>query len=426
MSLIARAPVRGSCPGALRPMESGDGLIVRVRPHAGRIALDVAARLADAAARFGNGEIDLTRRANLQLRGVTPETLGPLQGVLDALGLLDASADAEATRNIIGSPLAGLDPAELIDVTRLALDLEARLAADRRLWNLPAKFGFVVDGGGLLSLDNERGDIWLKAISESAVAVGLDAPDGVRWLGWTNETEAVDVTVRLALAFIATRPAGSRLRMRELAPALVDALARDMAPLLRPLETSPVTASRAEKLGVLAREGRVFAVGLGAPFGRVTHEMLRALCDAASKAGAEELRVSPWRSFYVPISDAIKADALIDGTRGLGFLIDATDPLAQIDACPGAPACRSASGDTHAIARCVAALMPRLGDVGRVHISGCAKGCACSDARPLALVCAGDRLAVIRNGRADSAPSFFISAADIERLPEFLKTGSCP
>ncbi len=40
MTVIARAPVRGSCPGALRPMESGDGLIVRVRPHAGRISLD--------------------------------------------------------------------------------------------------------------------------------------------------------------------------------------------------------------------------------------------------------------------------------------------------------------------------------------------------------------------------------------------------
>jgi hypothetical protein len=34
---------------------------------------------------------------------------------------------------------------------------------------------------------------------------------------------------------------------------------------------------------------------------------------------------------------------------------------------------------------------------------------------------AGDRVAVIRNGRADSAPAFFIAAADIERLPEFLK-----
>ncbi len=127
MRTIARAPVRGSCPGALRPMESGDGLIVRVRPHAGRISLDVAAKLAEAAARFGNGEIDLTRRANLQIRGVTPETLEPLQQALDGLGLLDASAGAEATRNIVVSPLAGVDPTELINVTPLALDLEARL-----------------------------------------------------------------------------------------------------------------------------------------------------------------------------------------------------------------------------------------------------------------------------------------------------------
>ncbi len=158
-----------------------------------------AAKLAEAAAQFGNGEIDLTRRANLQIRGVTPETLEPLQHALDALGLLDASAGAEAARNIVVSPLAGVDPTELIDVTPLALDLEARLAADRRLWRLPVKFGFVIDGGGVLSLDHERADIRLKAISDRDVAVGIDAADGVCWLGAASAAEAVDVAVRVAL-----------------------------------------------------------------------------------------------------------------------------------------------------------------------------------------------------------------------------------
>jgi precorrin-3B synthase len=404
-------------------MESGDGLIVRVRPHAGRISLDVAAKLAEAASQFGNGEIDLTRRANLQLRGVTPETLEPLQQALDVLGLLDASAGAEAARNIIVSPLAGIDPTELIDVTPLALELEARLAADRRLWNLPVKFGFVVDGGGALSLDHERGDIWLKAVSHSEIAIGIDAEGGVSWLGCASVAEAVEVAACVALAFIALRPAASRLRMRELNPGLIEALAQGVKALLRPLDAMPpaLPATHAGELGVLALEVRVFAVGLAAPFGRVTSEMLGGLTKAAIEAGARELRVSPWRSFYVPVADAARARGLVTAARQIGFLNDAADPLVHIDACPGAPACLSASCDTRSIAHRIASLTPRLGDVGRLHVSGCAKGCACSDARGLVIVGAGERLAVIRNGRADSAPAFFISAADIERLPELLE-----
>ncbi|MEN3285767.1 MAG: precorrin-3B synthase, partial [Bradyrhizobium sp.] len=61
------SPVKGWCPGARRPMQSGDGLIVRVRPHAGSLPVASLGALAEAASRFGNGQIDLTRRANLQI-----------------------------------------------------------------------------------------------------------------------------------------------------------------------------------------------------------------------------------------------------------------------------------------------------------------------------------------------------------------------
>ena len=64
--------IKGWCPGARRPMPSGDGLIARVRPHGGCLPVTALEHLADAAARFGNGQIDLTRRANLQIRGIRP------------------------------------------------------------------------------------------------------------------------------------------------------------------------------------------------------------------------------------------------------------------------------------------------------------------------------------------------------------------
>jgi precorrin-3B synthase len=98
----------GWCPGALRPMESGDGWLVRLRLTAGVLSLDRARAIAALARRHGNGLIDLSSRANLQLRGVTEASLALLTAELDALGLLDADADAEAVRNVVVSPLAGL------------------------------------------------------------------------------------------------------------------------------------------------------------------------------------------------------------------------------------------------------------------------------------------------------------------------------
>ena len=107
MSLAATFDVKGWCPGALRPMQSGDGLIARVRPWCGAFSLAQASGLAEIAERLGNGHIDLTRRANLQIRGLREEGLPGLHDALDRLGLLDPDPATEAARNIMVGPLAG-------------------------------------------------------------------------------------------------------------------------------------------------------------------------------------------------------------------------------------------------------------------------------------------------------------------------------
>ncbi len=56
--------VKGWCPGALRPMESGDGLVVRIRPRLAELAPYQMRGIAAAALRHGNGVIELTARAN--------------------------------------------------------------------------------------------------------------------------------------------------------------------------------------------------------------------------------------------------------------------------------------------------------------------------------------------------------------------------
>src|SRR5580698_6812232 len=118
---------KGWCPGALKPMETGDGLLARVRAPRGRLSLDQAAALADAAIRCGNGAIGLSARANLHLRGVTERTLSDLQARLRDARLIDADPEVERLRNIVSSPLDDLDPEASFDVGPSVEALEKRL-----------------------------------------------------------------------------------------------------------------------------------------------------------------------------------------------------------------------------------------------------------------------------------------------------------
>src|SRR5262245_58044979 len=95
------SPVKGWCPGALRPMESGDGHILRVRPRLSRLSLVQLETLGEAAHRFGSGSLHLSNRANVLIRGVTAAGHADDLEVLAAANLIDSDPRAEAVRNIM-------------------------------------------------------------------------------------------------------------------------------------------------------------------------------------------------------------------------------------------------------------------------------------------------------------------------------------
>lgn len=377
--------VKGWCPGALRPMQSGDGLIARVRPRVGLLSLDQARVLAGLAGRLGNGHIDLTRRANLQIRGLREEDLAELQAELDRLGLIDADAEIEAIRNIMVAPLS----ATRSTARRIAADLERALADDRRLLKLPTKFGLLVDEGGPASLANERADICLRVVEEK-VAVGLDSGDGTHWLGACPATMATEIVLCGLYAFLDRNP---RRRLRDLPLEDQFKIHSVLSPLLSPLPSFERTGGRA--LGVV--QG---AVGIAAPFGRLEAACLGRLTDLAAEAGATELRLSPWRTLYSAVRDEAAGRSLLEGAEALGLITHADDPMLQIEACPGAPDCESSSVDTRGDARRLASLVAARGFAGSIHVSGCAKGCAKSGPSDLLLVGSAGRYRVTRDGEA--------------------------
>jgi precorrin-3B synthase len=413
--------VKGWCPGALRPMQSGDGLIVRIRPQSATFSPRELGVLADAARQFGNGHIDLTRRANLQIRGVREASLLGLQDVIAGLGLLDESADSEAVRNIMINPLAGIDPTEVLDIRPIARELARWLGSEKSLWALPSKFGFIVDGGGVLSLAQQRADVRVVAMTDGkdvAMAIGLETRAGTEWLGSTAPGDAAAAAIEIGLAFINVASREKRQRMRDLSGEGLASIRSAMRPRLDRLHENPRKADVSlNRIGLIEPgEGR-FAVGIAAPFGRIETDQLCKHAEVMAAHGVGEVRLSPWRALYAAVTSRQSGQSILDAAARDGLITDPGDSLLQIEACPGAPGCQSTALDTRGDGRRLAALLPRFGFTGTVHVSGCAKGCAKSGSAELVLVGCDGIYGIVRGGTAQDHPARHFSFAELVADP---------
>ena len=146
--------VRGrddACPGAVRLHEAADGFLARVRVPGGWLSLAQAQALGEAAARLGDGGLELTSRGNVQLRGLGPDAGADLAGVLQAAGLLP-SLDHDRARNVVASPLSGLDGRGRLDLSPWIAALDEILCANSTFTNLSGRFLIGLSWAGLAAL----------------------------------------------------------------------------------------------------------------------------------------------------------------------------------------------------------------------------------------------------------------------------------
>ncbi|MFV0513216.1 MAG: cobalamin biosynthesis protein CobG [Jhaorihella sp.] len=367
--------VKGWCPGAHRPMMSGDGLVFRVRPFLGELSAAQALGLCDLATKFGNGVLDLTSRANLQIRGVSETDQAALLTALDALGLLDADPAVEGHRNIL-MPLTW-DEGDL--TYRLYKSLLATLP---HLPDLPDKMGFAIDTGRDACLRSGSADFRFELGDAGGLILRLDGSETGRAI---VEANAMDALLEMANWFVRSGgPVHGRMA-RHIPHVAPPALWCAMPPRH---EARPAT------LGP-AMGGTV----LGAPFGKIPAGDLRALIE---NSGATHLRPMLDRMLYLKGANIAEAE---------GFVTRPTR-LMQVHACPGAPFCPQASVETIALAKQLA----HRGE-GVLHVSGCTKGCAHPRLAAMTLVGANGKLDLVRNGAPWDAPDRLgLTLGDVKEL----------
>lgn len=370
---------RGACPAFAAPMETGDGLLMRLVPADGTLTLAQVRGLAEAARAFGNGLLEVSARGSLQVRGLREDTVAALQDATRTLAIVPREGLPIDT-----SPLCGLDAAEIADARPLARRIRAEVARAGIAGRLGPKVSVVIDGGGSIRLDGLKADVRLEAEPVGADVLwtlnGAGAP--------LPEAAAAERAVAL-LAQIAV--IGPSARATDLW-GTGDKAARVVRERARP----PIGP-------ILLHDGRL-AVGVGLPFGAVDADTLCAIADAAQAAGARDLRPAPDRVLLACGLDPAAAGAFFETAARLGCLVQASDPRAFVAACPGAPACASAHMPARALAPAIAdALAPLLDGSVSIHLSACTKGCAHPAPATLTFVGMDATVALVHEGLAGQA-----------------------
>ncbi len=369
---------RGWCPSLARPMPTGDGLLARVHPPLGRLTAAQARAVAEGARRFGNGHIDVTARANLQIRGVTPETRGPLADHLAAVGLGDVRADGGPQRLTLTPPL--------FDHDTLADAVEA---AGRAVPSLPAKTLVTLEAADGFGLGAVEADIALRVLGPDRIAPALAGSDGLVWFAPVSSTEALAAVAEWLRALAAS---GAR-RLRDLD---LWREARPADPMAAPAALPPLTP------GLHALGDRT-ALAVEAAFGRCTADGLLHLADWSERLDAPHLTFSATRGAVLVSPDRDAARQARDALGAYGFIDAAEDPRGRVAACPGAPAC--ASGSTPTLADAARLAEALRGSGIDAHVSGCAKGCAHPGSAALTLVGRGGHYGIVLDGRPDAEPA---------------------
>jgi len=382
-----------------------DAFMLRLRLPGGILLAHQAAGLADIADRFGGSTVDITTRANLQIREIGAAHPLDVLTAVDELGLTSRGAGADNIRNLTGSPLAGIDPQELIDTRPLTRALYHHILNHRELYGLPRKFNIAFDGGGRIGVLEDTNDIGFAAVR---IAPGKPVPEGIYFrmllggiTGHGNFAqdsgvllapgEVVAAAVAIVRVFIdhGDRTDRKKARLKYLIERWgLEKLMAEAAQHL-PASWRFAPAEWCEKRGPIDRRAHIGVhpqaqpglshIGIVARASRVSAAQLRGLADIAARHGSGTLRLTVWQNVILSDVPDAEIEDTVAGIEALGLATNVSAIRGGIIACTGNAGCKFALADTkrHALSLAdhldarLALDMPL-----NIHLTGCPNSCA--------------------------------------------------
>lgn len=368
--------VRGradACPGALRLHPAADGSLARVRVPGGRLTVAQARVLGAVAAELGDGDIHLTSRGNVQLRAL-PAEAGPALGArFAAVGLLPSPGHDRA-RNIVASPLSGLDGCGFVDASPWVSEVDSLLCSRNELTQLSGRFLIGLDDGrgDIISL---RGDVTVVATEAGRARLRL-ADQNTRLT--VAACDAARLAVDATTAFLRARAArgSDAWRVAELpgGVALVGQWLRAADYVSSEHADHAVPTPSLPGLGLVTAVDGTVSLSVRSRLGRVNAAQWRSVLDMAN-AAAGTLRITPWRGIVIPRLASVDATEALSTVDSAGFVTHTDSPWAGASACTGRPGCARSLTDVHGDAATTLSATAASATTLPVHFSGCERRC---------------------------------------------------
>ncbi|MBX7265381.1 nitrite/sulfite reductase [Micromonospora sp. Llam7] len=392
-----KAGIDGGRTAVLEPHELEDEyFMLRVRVDGGQLDLAQLRTIAEISREFARDTADITDRQNIQYHWIRVEDMPEIWRRLESVGLQTTEACGDCPRIVLGSPVAGVAAAELVDPTSAIDEIVRRYVGDKQYSNLPRKFKSSISW--LVDTPYEANDISFLGVDHPEHGPGFDL-----WVGGglsTNPMLAQRLGVWVPLAEVPDVWAGvvgifrdygyRRLRHRARLKFLLadwgvvkfrevlekEYLGRTLLDGPAPeLPDKPI-----DHIGVhVQRDGRNY-VGAAPVVGRVSGTQLAQLADVVEAHGSDRVRLTPYQKLLVLDVPPERTESLVDGLRGIGLEARPSAWRRGTMACTGIEYCKLAIVETKARGEeLVARLEQRLRDFDAdisIHINGCPNACA--------------------------------------------------
>lgn len=382
------------CPGILHAVPAKDGLLLRIRIPGGLIGADQIRTIADLSRDLADGSIEITSRANLQIRAVRSEHLDRIAAAMADAGLLP-SPEHDRVRNIITSPIAGEDPNEIVDPRPLIHDLDLGLRSRPSLAGLHPKFSFAIFGGSR-RFSHEMDDILLSAersedhskqttkehSSVAAASVVFRVSIGGIDTGFAVARQhVVDAMLSVASACLALAVEYNVPARAKRILAADGAMQRILNPALQwmvPCVHPQIPSSIEQALSGIypSREDGRCIVAPSVPLGRLSSAQAIGLAEAVSRCGGD-LRLTPWRAVVLGSVPQASARDIAAQLQAHGMSCDTLDGFHGLAACAGITGCDASladvRGDATRLANRLSGMPAPRG--WNVNLSGCEKQC---------------------------------------------------
>ncbi|HKW28057.1 MAG TPA: NirA family protein, partial [Verrucomicrobiae bacterium] len=378
-----------------------DAFMARLRIPGGVVTTHQLRELARVAQELTTGYVQITTRANFQMRLIQPKDAPEILRRIQSVGLHTRGAGADNVRNLTANPTAGIDPVELINVLPFVNELAHIIINDRSLYDLPRKFNIAFDGGGLIGSVEDTNDIGVKAVKpgdDVFFRIALGGATGhktfARDLGVVVPPGEINKVIAAILRVYIERGCRTdrkKARLKHLLEqmSLEEYLAEVEKKLGNSLRRVPYDAAQLRwagqelphsHIGDFPQKQRgMNYVGVALPAGQITPKQMLRVADLAESYGSGEIRLTVWQNFIIPnVSDAF-VPTLKRALEKNGLGTKQSNVASGVIACTGNSYCKYAQSNTKGHALELTKYLEgriELDQPVNIHLTGCPNSCA--------------------------------------------------